>query len=101
MTSPTDFSSASSTPRLSPTEQKRQFCFGFSVQYSQTFAGCAIQRAPPAAARNSCVPGEDPGVGGCHMPVIMEPFKIKVVEPITLPDRPERERRLAAADYNL
>src|SRR5436309_14794396 len=35
------------------------------------------------------------------MPVIIEPFKIKVVEPIALPDRGERERRLAAADYNL
>ena len=35
------------------------------------------------------------------MAVIIEPFRIKVVEPIALPDRRERERRLAEADYNL
>lgn len=35
------------------------------------------------------------------MSVIIEPFKIKVVEPITVRDRPERERFLAAAHYNL
>lgn len=35
------------------------------------------------------------------MPVIIEPFRIKVVEPIALTDRPERERDLAAAHYNL
>ena len=40
MTSLTDLSSASSTPRLRPTEQNLQFVFsGFSVQYSQTLAG--------------------------------------------------------------
>ena len=39
ITSSTDFSSASSTPRLRPTEQNLQFIFcGFGVQYSQTFA---------------------------------------------------------------
>jgi tryptophanase len=35
------------------------------------------------------------------MPVIIEPFRIKVVEPIALTTREERERYLAAADYNL
>jgi tryptophanase len=35
------------------------------------------------------------------MPVIIEPFRIKVVEPIALPTREERERFLAAAHYNL
>jgi len=35
------------------------------------------------------------------MPVIIEPFRIKVVEPIAMPDRGERERCLAAAHYNL
>ncbi len=35
------------------------------------------------------------------MKVIIEPFRIKVVEPIALPDREEREARLRAADYNL
>ena len=35
------------------------------------------------------------------MPVIIEPFRIKVVEPIALSDRRERERDLAAAHYNL
>ncbi len=35
------------------------------------------------------------------MPVIIEPFRIKVVEPIAMPDRGERERHLSAADYNL
>jgi tyrosine phenol-lyase len=35
------------------------------------------------------------------MPVIIEPFRIKVVEPIALLTRGERERHLAAADYNL
>ena len=35
------------------------------------------------------------------MPVIIEPFKIKVVEPIAMPTREERERHLAAAHYNL
>ncbi|HEU4402912.1 MAG TPA: tryptophanase [Candidatus Polarisedimenticolia bacterium] len=35
------------------------------------------------------------------MPVIIEPFRIKVVEPIAMPSRQERERHLAAADYNL
>jgi len=35
------------------------------------------------------------------MSVIIEPFKIKVVEPIAMPSRPERERYLAEADYNL
>jgi tryptophanase len=35
------------------------------------------------------------------MPVIIEPFRIKVVEPIALTDRKERARHLAAAHYNL
>jgi tryptophanase len=35
------------------------------------------------------------------MPVIIEPFKIKVVEPIALSSRAERERWLEEADYNL
>jgi tyrosine phenol-lyase len=35
------------------------------------------------------------------MPVIIEPFKIKVVEPIALSTRAERERWLGEADYNL
>lgn len=35
------------------------------------------------------------------MPVIIEPFKIKVVEPIPLPTREERERCLVEASYNL
>ena len=35
------------------------------------------------------------------MPVIIEPFRIKVVEPIALSGRRERERDLAAAHYNL
>ena len=35
------------------------------------------------------------------MAVIIEPFRIKVVEPIAMPTRAERERHLAAADYNL
>ena len=35
------------------------------------------------------------------MPVIIEPFKIKVVEPIAMPTRQERDRYLAAALYNL
>jgi tryptophanase len=35
------------------------------------------------------------------MPVIIEPFRIKVVEPITLSDRPTRARHLAEAHYNL
>jgi tyrosine phenol-lyase len=35
------------------------------------------------------------------MPVIIEPFRIKVVEPITLSDRRQRERDLRAAHYNL
>ena len=35
------------------------------------------------------------------MPVIIEPFRIKVVEPIALLSRDERARHLAAADYNL
>jgi len=35
------------------------------------------------------------------MPVIIEPFKIKVVEPIALTTRTERERWLKEADYNL
>src|SRR5580765_842054 len=35
------------------------------------------------------------------IPVIIEPFRIKVVEPIALLSREERERHLAAADYNL
>ena len=35
------------------------------------------------------------------MPVIIEPFRIKVVEPITLSDRKRRERDLRAAHYNL
>ncbi len=35
------------------------------------------------------------------MPVIIEPFRIKVVEPIALSDRRQRERHLAAAHYNL
>jgi len=35
------------------------------------------------------------------MPVIFEPFRIKVVEPIALSDRRARERDLAAAHYNL
>jgi tryptophanase len=35
------------------------------------------------------------------MPVIIEPFRIKVVEPIAMPDRRARERHLAAAHYNL
>ncbi len=35
------------------------------------------------------------------MPVIIEPFKIKVVEPIALTDRAQRERWLQEADYNL
>ncbi len=35
------------------------------------------------------------------MPVIIEPFRIKVVEPIALTTRRERARHLAAADYNL
>ena len=35
------------------------------------------------------------------MPVIIEPFRIKVVEPIALLSREERERHLTAADYNL
>ena len=39
ITSSTDFSSASSTPRLRPTEQNLQLTFcGFAVQYSQTLA---------------------------------------------------------------
>src|SRR5262245_5423810 len=36
-----------------------------------------------------------------HMAVIIEPFRIKVVEPITLSDRRQRERDLRAAHYNL
>ncbi len=35
------------------------------------------------------------------MPNIIEPFKIKVVEPIAMPDRGQRERYLAEASYNL
>src|SRR5262245_65739384 len=35
------------------------------------------------------------------MSVIIEPFRIKVVEPIALSDRRERERDLAVAHYNL
>ena len=35
------------------------------------------------------------------MPVIFEPFRIKVVEPIALSDRRARERDLKAAHYNL
>jgi len=35
------------------------------------------------------------------MPVIIEPFRIKVVQPIALLSREQRERHLAAADYNL
>ena len=35
------------------------------------------------------------------MPVIIEPFRIKVVEPIALSSREERERWLEAAAYNL
>jgi len=35
------------------------------------------------------------------MPVIIEPFRIKVVEPIVIPSRSERERFLAEAHYNL
>jgi tryptophanase len=35
------------------------------------------------------------------MPVIIEPFRIKVVEPIAMPSRQEREEYLAAAHYNL
>ncbi len=35
------------------------------------------------------------------MPVIFEPFKIKVVEPIALTHRSEREDWLRDADYNL
>jgi tryptophanase len=35
------------------------------------------------------------------MAVIIEPFRIKVVEPIAMPSREERETRLRAADYNL
>jgi tryptophanase len=35
------------------------------------------------------------------MPVIIEPFRIKVVEPIAMPTREERERYLAEAHYNL
>ncbi|HEV8199737.1 MAG TPA: tryptophanase [Candidatus Polarisedimenticolia bacterium] len=35
------------------------------------------------------------------MPVIIEPFRIKVVEPITLSDRRQREKDLRAAHYNL
>ena len=35
------------------------------------------------------------------MPVIIEPFRIKVVEPIALTTREERQRHLEAAHYNL
>ena len=35
------------------------------------------------------------------MPVIIEPFRIKVVEPIVLTDREQRKRWLQEADYNL
>src|SRR5262245_49288176 len=35
------------------------------------------------------------------MPVIIEPFRIKVVEPIALLSREERKRHLAEANYNL
>lgn len=35
------------------------------------------------------------------MSVIIEPFKIKVVEPIAMPTHDERERHLTAAHYNL
>src|SRR4029434_7799190 len=35
------------------------------------------------------------------MPVIIEPFKIKVVEPISMPSRNERAAHLRAAHYNL
>jgi tyrosine phenol-lyase len=35
------------------------------------------------------------------MPVIIEPFKIKVVEPLALLERGEREERLKAAGYNM
>jgi tryptophanase len=35
------------------------------------------------------------------MPVIIEPFRIKVIEPIASTTRPERERFLAKASYNL
>ena len=35
------------------------------------------------------------------MPVIIEPFRIKVVEPIALSSRPQREAWLREADYNL
>ena len=39
--------------------------------------------------------------GTFKMPRIIEPFRIKVVEPIRLVSRPERERILAQAGYNL
>jgi hypothetical protein len=35
------------------------------------------------------------------MPVIIEPFRIKVVEPIAMPTREERERFLGEVHYNL
>jgi tryptophanase len=35
------------------------------------------------------------------MPIIIEPFRIKVVEPIALPSRSAREEYLIEADYNL
>lgn len=35
------------------------------------------------------------------MAVIIEPFRIKVVEPIALPSARERARRLVEARYNL
>jgi len=35
------------------------------------------------------------------MSVIIEPFRIKVVEPIALLSREERQRHLVAAHYNL
>jgi tryptophanase len=35
------------------------------------------------------------------MPVIIEPFRIKVVEPIALTTRAQREGWLREADYNL
>ncbi len=38
--------------------------------------------------------------GGDHADVHVPPYRIKVVEPIALPDREERRRALAAAGYN-
>ena len=39
--------------------------------------------------------------GGLNMKTIIEPFRMKVVEPIRLTTRADRERLIAAAHFNL